>query len=115
MSDDNGKRSGRVEPKDYLAIEFLTKLQPLIAQLNEDIPEAKYDARGLATIIPQILQFQEDALGLNVSGVGAQTPVLLGTGCGTLMDSVVCLCLLWICHVGQLILRYSIHWTSMCM
>lgn len=50
--------------------EFYTKLQPLVTALNEEIPDAKYDAKQLAIMLVQILHFQEAALGKDVSYSG---------------------------------------------
>lgn len=46
---------------------YLRKLEPVLQQLQKDIPEAKYDKKGLAQLVAQLLQFMEVALGINVS------------------------------------------------
>lgn len=46
---------------------FCKQLGPLVAKLNEDIPDMKHDVKGLGLTVGQMLQFQEDALGANVS------------------------------------------------
>lgn len=46
---------------------YLWRLEPVVQQLQKDIPEAKYDKRGLAQLVAQLLQFMEIALGINVS------------------------------------------------
>lgn len=46
---------------------YLQKLDPVIQRLQEDIPQAKYERRNLGHLVAQLLQFQEDALGVNVS------------------------------------------------
>lgn len=46
---------------------YLRKLEPVVHQLQKDIPEARYDKRGLAQLVAQLLQFMEIALGINVS------------------------------------------------
>ncbi|KAG2493874.1 hypothetical protein HYH03_007812 [Edaphochlamys debaryana] len=58
-----GKRSGKVLVKDYEDAEFLKKLEPVVQQLEEDCPDAGFDARTLAQLIAQLMQFQEDTLG----------------------------------------------------
>jgi hypothetical protein len=47
--------------------EYYGKLQPLVAALAKEVPEAKYDAKGLVVMLVQILHFQEAALGRDVS------------------------------------------------
>jgi hypothetical protein len=47
--------------------EYYAKLQPLVAALGKEVPEAKYDAKGLVVMLVQILHFQEAALGRDVS------------------------------------------------
>eukprot|EP00878_Enallax_costatus_P033747 GHUV01037300.1.p1 GENE.GHUV01037300.1~~GHUV01037300.1.p1 ORF type:complete len:195 (+),score=40.87 GHUV01037300.1:480-1064(+) len=56
-------RRGQVQPKDYQNDEYYGKLQPLVAALAEEVPDAKYDAKQLAVMLIQILHFQEAALG----------------------------------------------------
>lgn len=46
---------------------FLQHLDPVIEQLREEMPQAGYDRRNLGQLIGQFMQFQEDALGINVS------------------------------------------------
>ncbi len=46
---------------------YLRKLEPVVQQLQKDIPEARYDKRSLAQMVAQLLQFTEVALGINVS------------------------------------------------
>jgi len=45
---------------------FLQHLDPVVDQLREDMPQANYDRKGLGQLIGQFMQFQEDALGINV-------------------------------------------------
>ena len=49
------------------AEKFLQQLDPVIEQLREELPQAGYDRRNLGMLIGQLMQFQEDALGVNVS------------------------------------------------
>ncbi|GIL62401.1 hypothetical protein Vafri_16623, partial [Volvox africanus] len=58
-----GKRSGKVLPKDYEDAEYLRRLEPVVVQLDEDLPDAGFDAKKLATLVCQLMQFQEDTLG----------------------------------------------------
>ena len=46
---------------------FLHHLDPVVDQLRDELPQANYDRRGLGQLIGQFMQFQEDALGINVS------------------------------------------------
>ncbi|CAL8469788.1 g9330 [Coccomyxa elongata] len=59
------RKSGSVQLSDYEADAYLRKLEPVLQQLQKDIPEAKYDKRGLAQLVAQLLQFMEVALGIN--------------------------------------------------
>eukprot|EP00798_Chlamydomonas_sp_ICE-L_P022747 gene22747-29913_t len=43
--------------------EQLEKLDPLLARLAQDVPDAKYDRSSLATIISQLMLFMEDVMG----------------------------------------------------
>jgi hypothetical protein len=54
------------KPKTNQSDAFCRQLGPLVAKLAEDAPDARYDARALGLMVAQILQFQEDALGVNV-------------------------------------------------
>lgn len=45
---------------------FLQHLDPVVEQLHEELPQAGYDRRTLGILIGQLMQFQEDALGINV-------------------------------------------------
>lgn len=45
---------------------FLQLLDPVVEQLREELPQASYDRRSLGQLIGQLMQFQEDALGVNV-------------------------------------------------
>ena len=47
---------------------FLQQLEPVVEQLHEELPQAGYDRRALGMLIGQLMQFQEDALGINVRG-----------------------------------------------
>ena len=47
---------------------FLQQLDPVVEQLHEELPQAGYDRRTLGILIGQLMQFQEDALGINVRG-----------------------------------------------
>ena len=49
--------------------DYLEKLQPLVAALAAEVPDAKYDAKSIGNTIAQLMQLQEDALGLNVRAV----------------------------------------------
>lgn len=51
---------------------FLEQLDPVIEQLREELPQAGYDRRSLGMLIGQLMQFQEDALGVNVSYLRSQ-------------------------------------------
>ena len=46
---------------------FLQELEPVVERLREELPQAGYDRRSLGILIGQLMQFQEDALGVNVS------------------------------------------------
>ncbi|GBF90677.1 hypothetical protein Rsub_02976 [Raphidocelis subcapitata] len=59
------KKSGRVNPKEYQADFFCKQLGPLVAHLNAQIPDQKHEARSLGQMVAQMLQFQEDALGVD--------------------------------------------------
>lgn len=48
---------------------FCKQLQPLVNKLNADLPDAKYDIKGLGLTVGHMLQFQEDALGVNVGSM----------------------------------------------
>ena len=45
---------------------FLQQIDPVVEQLREELPQAGYDRRSLGQLIGQLMQFQEDALGINV-------------------------------------------------
>lgn len=45
---------------------FLQLLDPVVEQLREELPQASYDRKSLGQLIGQLMQFQEDALGVNV-------------------------------------------------
>ena len=45
---------------------FLRKLDPIVHRLQDEVPHARYDRTSLAQLIAQIMQFMEDALGVNV-------------------------------------------------
>ena len=40
----------------------------MVQQLADDVPEADFDEAKLATLICELMQFQEDTLGKDVSG-----------------------------------------------
>jgi hypothetical protein len=46
---------------------YYKKLEAVLRQLQQDIPDAKYDQKSLAQLIAHLEQFMEDALGINVS------------------------------------------------
>ena len=46
---------------------FLQQIDPVVEQLRDELPQAGYDRRGVGQLIGQLMQFQEDALGVNVS------------------------------------------------
>lgn len=58
-------KSGKIRLQDYEAETFLEQLDPVIEQLREELPQAGYDRRSLGMLIGQLMQFQEDALGVN--------------------------------------------------
>ena len=41
-------------------------------RLQEDFPDVKLDAKALAAFIPQLMQFMEDALGIQVRFCGGR-------------------------------------------
>ncbi len=45
---------------------YLQKLPRVLAQLEDELPDARYDARGVGQLILQLAQFQESALGRDV-------------------------------------------------
>ena len=45
---------------------YLQQLDGVVSQLRADMPDSKVDRKGLATLIAQLLQFMEDALGKEV-------------------------------------------------
>jgi hypothetical protein len=47
--------------------EYLIKLDPVVAQLAKDVPDAKYDRKALAQLILQLRKFMEEVMGRNVS------------------------------------------------
>jgi uncharacterized protein (DUF2252 family) len=49
----------------------------LVAALGKEVPEAKYDAKGLVVMLVQILHFQEAALGRDVSDLRRMLSALL--------------------------------------
>ncbi len=44
----------------------MESLAPLVQRLQAEVPDAKYEAKSLGQLVAQILQFMEDALGINV-------------------------------------------------
>ncbi|KAJ9510756.1 hypothetical protein QJQ45_027605 [Haematococcus lacustris] len=60
-----GKKNGNVVPADYEGPEYLAKLEPVVAQLAKEVPDAKYDAKAVATLVMQLHQFMEEAMGKN--------------------------------------------------
>lgn len=62
-SDAREQRFGHIQQKDYENEWYYSKLEPVLKQLQQDVPDAKYDKRSLATLIWQLLQFMEDYLG----------------------------------------------------
>lgn len=48
--------------------DYFKQLEPLVAALKEQVPEAKYDGKALVFLLVQLLHFQEGALGKEVSG-----------------------------------------------
>lgn len=52
--------------------EYFKQLDPLVAALKEQVPEAKYDCKALVFLLVQLLHFQEGALGKEVSGASSQ-------------------------------------------
>lgn len=71
MASATGKRSGNVQADYYLGEEYLASLDRLVTRLNEHLQTAggtfKFDRKGLAALVSGLMQFMEDALGLNVS------------------------------------------------
>ena len=45
---------------------YLERLSPLVQSLQAELPDAKYETKGLGQLVAQIMQFMEDALGINV-------------------------------------------------
>ncbi|KAL3142735.1 hypothetical protein ABBQ38_003035 [Trebouxia sp. C0009 RCD-2024] len=58
-------KTGKVRLQDYEAEAFLQQLEPVVEQLREELPTAGYDRKALGILIGQLMQFQEDALGIN--------------------------------------------------
>ncbi|KAK9830209.1 hypothetical protein WJX72_010310 [[Myrmecia] bisecta] len=58
-------KSGKVELREYEADSYLRQLEPVVQRLEESVPEARYDRKGLGLLIGQVLNFMEDALGVN--------------------------------------------------
>ena len=46
---------------------FLPQLDGVVAQLQADVPDCKLDRKALATLLAQLMQFMEDALGRQAS------------------------------------------------
>ena len=67
---------------------FLQQIDPVVEQLRDELPQAGYDRRGLGQLIGQLMQFQEDALGVNVSA-NARRSLLKSRG---LVFCVACRC-----------------------
>lgn len=44
----------------------MQRLDPVVDQLRDELPQASYDRKSLGQLIGQFMQFQEDALGINV-------------------------------------------------
>lgn len=69
MYDLPGPRCARACTHIYRLLQaeaFLQQLDPVVEQLREELPQAGYDRRALGILIGQLMQFQEDALGINV-------------------------------------------------
>ena len=66
-----GRRSGNVQAEYYSQEEYLASLDRLVTRLNEQLQTSggtfKFDRKGLALLVSGLMQFMEDALGLNVS------------------------------------------------
>ncbi|GMH38909.1 hypothetical protein BSKO_06807 [Bryopsis sp. KO-2023] len=60
---DVGKKDGNVRVADYQTEQFLKRVEPVARQLQQDIPEAKYDRKSIALLLAHVQQFSEDALG----------------------------------------------------
>ncbi|KAL0051641.1 hypothetical protein WJX82_011053 [Trebouxia sp. C0006] len=58
-------KTGKIRLQDYEAETFLQLLDPVVEQLREELPQASYDRKSLGQLIGQLMQFQEDALGVN--------------------------------------------------
>lgn len=56
--------SGKVNFADFEIDEYVQGLEPVAERLQEDFPDVKLDAKALAAFIPQLMQFMEDALGI---------------------------------------------------
>ncbi|KAL6780553.1 hypothetical protein ACKKBF_B12650 [Auxenochlorella protothecoides x Auxenochlorella symbiontica] len=64
-SGDQGKRNGNVQLELAQSEEQLSRLDKLVASLNETQTAFKHDRRGLAQLFAGLQQFMEDALGIN--------------------------------------------------
>ena len=60
---------------------FLQLLDPVVEQLREELPQAGYDRRSLGQLIGHLMQFQDDALGVNVSSNLLHLSLCLSTLC----------------------------------
>lgn len=47
--------------------DYFKQLEPLVAALKETVPDAKYDGKALVFLLVQLLNFQDQALGREVS------------------------------------------------
>jgi hypothetical protein len=59
--------------------DYFKQLQPLVAKLQAECAEAKYDAKQLVFMLVHLLHFQESALGKAVRGVCARSAVSSGS------------------------------------
>lgn len=46
--------------------DYFKQLDPLVAALKEEVPDAKYDGKALVFMLVHLLHFQEAALGKDV-------------------------------------------------
>ncbi|PSC72177.1 swi snf complex [Micractinium conductrix] len=61
-----GKRNGSVQQERFADADYLASLEPLAARLNSELPGGpKFDRKALAQLFAGLMQFMEDALGVN--------------------------------------------------
>jgi hypothetical protein len=67
------KRLCRAQNEGYYNL-----LEKVLAQLQEELPDAKYDKGGLAQLLWLVQQFMEDSMGKNVSKQSSSNPRMQG-------------------------------------